>query len=85
MTTDRVRENRVRRAARRQGYKLAKSPVRDPRGLSFGQYGLIAIETGASIFPYNCLGSPCTATLDDVELWLAGPPGQARPPRPKVK
>ena len=39
--TDKVRENRLRRAANRQGLKLIKSRRRDPRALDFGAYWLV--------------------------------------------
>lgn len=35
-----VRENRLRRAARRQGLVLEKSRSRDPKALDFGTYHL---------------------------------------------
>jgi hypothetical protein len=35
-----VRENRIRNAARRQGLTLARSRTRDPRGLDYGTYRL---------------------------------------------
>lgn len=43
MTTDqetKVRENRLRRAAQRQGLALTKSRTRDPRALGYGLYAL---------------------------------------------
>ena len=36
-----VRENRARRAAKRQGLKLEKSRQRDPLGISYGTYQLV--------------------------------------------
>lgn len=35
-----VLENRLRRAAQRQGLRLEKSPLRDPRALGYGTYRL---------------------------------------------
>lgn len=35
-----VIENRLRRVARRQGYTLRRSRVRDPRAASYGRYRL---------------------------------------------
>ena len=40
MTSD-VRENRLRRMAKRQGLRLEKSRRRDPRALDYGGYWLI--------------------------------------------
>jgi hypothetical protein len=37
-----VRENRLRRAAARQGLRLVKSSVRDPRAINYGRYWLVA-------------------------------------------
>jgi hypothetical protein len=38
--TEKVRENRIRRAAERQGLALSKSRRRDPRALDYGVYRL---------------------------------------------
>jgi hypothetical protein len=38
---DKVRENRVRRMAARQGLRLVKSRTRDPRALDYGSYMLL--------------------------------------------
>ena len=40
-TTEKVRENRLRRMADRQGLTLRKSPRRDPRALDYGVYRLV--------------------------------------------
>lgn len=69
---NKVYENRLRLTARRHGFILTKSRVRDPGALGFGLYGLISVRTNGSIFEANCLGSPCTATLGEVEKWLKG-------------
>lgn len=44
--TDKVRENRLRRMADRQGLRLMKSRARDPRSLTFDCYTLIDARTG---------------------------------------
>jgi L-amino acid N-acyltransferase YncA len=36
MTVDKAHENRVRRAAERQGFRLSKARVRDPLAISYG-------------------------------------------------
>jgi hypothetical protein len=72
MDADRVRKTReqaARRAAQRQGLRLERSRMRDPRGLDYGLYRLVDIETG------ECVGAPpgrCnyTLTLDAVERVL---------------
>jgi hypothetical protein len=40
MTSEKVRENRLRRAAERQGLTLSKSRRRDPRAKDYGTYQL---------------------------------------------
>jgi hypothetical protein len=46
MTVDKVRENRARRAAERQGLRVVKSRRRDPRALDFETYMLVDADTG---------------------------------------
>ncbi|MGW0048371.1 hypothetical protein [Nocardia cyriacigeorgica] len=43
---EKVRENRLRRAAARQGLQLEKCRARDPRALGFGTYRLADAFTG---------------------------------------
>ncbi len=40
-TQEKVRENRLRRMAARQGLQLVKSRRRDPRALDYGTYWLV--------------------------------------------
>ena len=40
-TPEKVRENRLRRMASRQGLQLLKSRRRDPRALDYGTYWLV--------------------------------------------
>lgn len=47
--TDKVRENRLRRAAQRQGLALQKSRRRDERALDYGTYMLIDAQTNAVV------------------------------------
>ena len=57
-----ARENRARRAAERQGFRLVKSRVRDPLALRYGWY----IRKGKrqmAHFP----------DLDGIERWLSDP------------
>ena len=59
---DKARENRARRAAERQGFRLVKSRVRDPLALRYGWY--------------ICKGKRQLAhfhELDSVERWLTDP------------
>lgn len=67
---EKVRENRLRRAAERQGYRLSKSRRRDPRAIDYGGYMVIDIQTngivaGATPYAY-------TMDLDAVEEFLLG-------------
>jgi hypothetical protein len=42
---DKVRENRLRQVAQRQGLRLEKSRRRDPRALTYGTYRLVNLQT----------------------------------------
>ena len=71
MTRDqeyKIRENRVRRAAARQGLRLVKSRRRDPRALDYGGYMLTDLSTGAVVHSsgYNGFG----LKLSDIEAYL---------------
>ena len=59
---ERVRENRLRRAAQRQGLQLVKSRRRDPRAFDFGTYQLL---DGTTVVASG-------RGLDAVEEWLLG-------------
>jgi hypothetical protein len=67
-TTEKVREDRLREAAKRQGFAIVKSRRRDLRARDYGCY---AIEN-----PYNntweagVTGSGYSMNLDEVEQWL---------------
>ena len=65
MTEEKVRENRVRRMAERQGLKLKKSGRRDPRALDYGSYWLIDIDRNVLV-----AGDQWGWSIDDVEAWL---------------
>jgi hypothetical protein len=70
-----VRENRLRRMAARQGLKLARNPRRDPRAIDYGSYMLTdANEVLIADFGWDHVRSPEGASwLDDVEAWLTRP------------
>ena len=68
MTTEKIRENRLRRMAERQGLALHKSRRRDERALDFGTYGLY--DANRNVLE---VGDPNTGyglSLDDVERAL---------------
>ncbi len=62
-TPEKVRENRLRRMAERQGLKLHKSRRRDPRAIDYGTYHLTA---GAGSSPR------AHGDLDAIERFLKG-------------
>jgi len=57
---EKVRENRLRRAAERQGLLLKKSRRRDPRAIDYGTYMVVDAVT-------NTLTAGERMTLDEVE------------------
>ncbi len=73
MTDDKVRENRLRRMADRQGLKLTRSRRRDPRALDYGLYWLADARTSALESPEAGL------TLDEVEQYLTSDVPRVRP------
>ena len=62
---EKVRENRLRRMARRQGLRLIKSRTRDPRALDYGGYWVRNSRHAAAYGPI-----PEGFTLDQVERFL---------------
>ena len=60
-----VRENRLRRAAGRQGLRLVKSRRRDPRAYDYGRYWLQGENRALLTSEYG-------VTLDEVEKFLSG-------------
>ena len=65
MTYEKVRENRMRRMAQRQGWRLIKSKRRDPRAVDFGQFWLVDIYTNGAV-----TGGQFGISLDEVEEFL---------------
>jgi len=70
MTTDKVRENRLRRTAERCGLRLVKSARRDPKALDYGLYALVNPEHGGTINPALVDRFMCSWDLDQVEEYL---------------
>lgn len=62
-----VRENRLRRAAQRQGLILRKSPRRDHRAVDYGTYMLVDANTNTIVASNQ---SGYGLSLDDVEREL---------------
>ncbi len=67
---EKVRENRLRRAAERQGLALEKSRARDPRALGYGRWRIVDPFMGVVVAG----GGRCdySLTLDEVEAYLEG-------------
>jgi hypothetical protein len=66
--TDKVRENRLRRVASRQGMTLQRSRRRDERACDHGLYRLVDTVTNVVVAGSGAFNF--TMTLDDVEAWL---------------
>jgi len=65
---EKIRENRLRRMAERQGYALVKSKRRDPRALGYA--GFMIVEPYTNTIVYGEIDSDQALTLDQVEAWL---------------
>lgn len=68
-----IRENRLRRMAARQGFTIVKSRRRDPLARDFGTYMVVDPETNGVVLGHPTSGPNGSATLDDVEEWLNRP------------
>ncbi len=66
---DKVRENRLRRMAKRQGLELQKSRRRDPKAYDFGGFMLVDVRTNSVAFGADPL--PFSLSIDDVEAYLS--------------
>lgn len=67
MTAEKTREQRLRRAAKRQGLELAKSKTRDPRALDYGRWRVLDGQRGEVV-----AGDDARMSIDDVERYLLG-------------
>lgn len=65
---DKVRENRLRRMAERQGLQLQKSRRRDPRAYDYGSYQLV--DTATNVMAAGNHQTGYGLDLDQVEAWL---------------
>lgn len=75
MTAEKVRENRLRRMAERQGFGLKKSRRRDRRARDYGELWLLWLESpdpdqsnDAWVGPFRDEGG--LSALDHLEAWL---------------
>jgi hypothetical protein len=62
---EKIRENRVRRMAQRQGLRMIKSKRRDPRAVDYGRFWLADIYTNGAV-----TGGQFGISLDEVEEFL---------------
>lgn len=72
MTKEKVRENRLRRMAERQGMKLHKIKRHDPKAIDYGTYYLIDIRLDYLVFPKSNGETGIGATIDEIEKYLIG-------------
>lgn len=70
-TAVKVRENRLRAAAERQGYQLVKSRRRDPRATGYG--GWMIVNPRSNSVEAGGMGDGYQMSIDDVEEWLSVP------------
>lgn len=75
-----VLENRLRRAAARQGLRLVKSRARDPRAVGYGTFMLVDVQT-TGVACYG-LSDGYGLDLHHVAAYLFGDDGRRVPPRP---
>jgi hypothetical protein len=69
--SDKVRENRLRRMADRQGLEIHKSRRRDPRAIDYDRWLILDTRTNAVVAGTE--GTPRHGmTLDAVEAYLTG-------------
>ncbi len=71
MGSEKVRENRLRRMADRQGFRLMKSRARDPRDITYGGYMLVDLVPGRN--RGTNYGRGFQDSLDRIEEYLTAP------------
>ena len=70
---EKVRENRLRRMAERQGLALHKNRRRDPRARDYGLYWLQWVDAATPSHD-AWIGYPDGLTVDEVEAYLTREP-----------
>lgn len=68
--SEKVRENRLRAMAERQGLSLHKSRRRDPRAMDFDRWMIVDAFTNSIVA--GELNTPRALSLDEVEAYLKG-------------
>lgn len=71
--SEKVRLNRLRRMASRQGLRLVKNPRRDPRAIDYGSYMLVDPNTNACVADFGWDHPSIGNHLDEVERYLSEP------------
>lgn len=71
MPSEKVRENRLRRMAERQGLALQKSRRRDPRAIDYDMYILVDPSTNTVVA--GLVEGRAAFTIDEIEDWLTNP------------
>jgi hypothetical protein len=66
---DKVRENRLRRMADRQGLRYRVSKRRDPRAIDYGRVWLTDAHTNLVVAEF-APGGAAKPILDEIEDWL---------------
>jgi hypothetical protein len=79
-SSEKVRENRIRRMAQRQGLALSKSRRRDPRAIDYGDLYLQRLDAPTPERSNDAWIGPFR-DLDEVERWLDTDP-EKRPYKP---
>ena len=69
--TQKILEDRLRRAARQQGLQLVKSRRRNPEACGYGRYMLIDLTQNIIVYGTEDSREP-TATLGEIEDYLKG-------------
>lgn len=72
MTKEKIRENRLRRMAERQGLKLHKIKRQDPRAIDYGTFYLVDLRLDSLVFPQSYGETGIGATVDEIEQYLTG-------------
>ena len=70
MGGDKVRENRLRRMATRQGLRLWRSRRRDENAIDYGLYAITTQDGGRGLIHPDGQNSIFTLDLDEVEEYL---------------
>ncbi|WP_156373677.1 hypothetical protein [Rhizobium sp. Leaf386] len=68
MTTEKIREDRVRRQLRKDGYRLCKTPARSWRRETHG-VGYMIVENARNLAVSGTVPQPYSDSLEDVEAF----------------